>query len=242
MFSLLHWLFPETCSLCGERAEHNLCPACMARLERVPRPVCLYCGAPVAGDQSDPYRCSECSGAPRSFDFARSALTVNETTLALIHDFKYRRAPYLARPFAELLREQWEQTPRLTECSDWALIPVPVTARKLRLRGYNQAEELARALARLWSPALPVIEALERRDTGIASQTRLNAGSRRLNARMAYRAKKEYAVGRKTLPPQLVLVDDVYTTGSTARACAAALKALPGVQCVAVLTLLRVAH
>lgn len=242
MFSVLHWLFPNTCTLCGEAAELSLCPVCMARLERVPRPVCLYCGAAVAGEQSDPYHCEECSAAPRPFSFARSALTVNEDTLALIHAFKYRRAQHLARPFARLLHELWEETPRLAERRDWALVPVPVTEDKLRQRGYNQAAELARALARLHAPALPVVEPLQRRETGIISQTRLNAGNRRLNARLAYSVKKAYASGKKTLPPHLVLVDDVYTTGSTARACAAALKKLPGVQTVAVLTLLRVGH
>lgn len=146
---------------------------------------------------------------------------------------------YLAAPLAELLNELWEKTPRLNAHRDWVLVPVPVTISKLYTRGFNQAEELARALSRLRK--LRTMNLLVRRETGVLSQTRLTKNARRLNAMRAYRAKRAgWFFPRKTYPPYMVLVDDVFTTGSTARACAAQLRKLPGVREVVSLSLVRI--
>lgn len=240
MFALFHWLFPDTCQLCGAEGDSTLCPHCLAALERVPKPICLYCGSAVAGDNEDPYRCPACSVFSRSYDLARSALAMSDNALRLIHDLKYHSANHLARAMAPLLAEVWRETPALTQHDDWVLVPVPITYRRLQKRRYNQAEELAYELSELTGSR--VAELLERRDTGVLSQTRLTALARQGNARRAYHARRVYAEGRKKAPAHLLLVDDVYTTGATARACAAALKELDGVEKVAVLTLMRVDH
>lgn len=240
MFSALHWLFPDTCQLCGAEGETTLCHRCMAALERVPKPICLYCGSAVAGDTEDPYRCPACSGFPRSYDAARSALAMSDNALRLIHDLKYHGENHLARAMAPLLAEVWQETPALSLHDDWVLVPVPITYQRLQTRRYNQAEELARELSKLTGRR--VAELLERRDTGVLSQTRLTALARQGNARRAYHARKTYLSGRKKAPAHIILVDDVYTTGATARACSAALKQLEGVEKVVVLTLMRVDH
>lgn len=234
---MLHWLYPSVCELCHEPCEHNLCPACAERLPRVPAPICLYCGAPVAGEQVDAYHCRACTARPRHFDFARSALARSEEALALIYRLKYHRANYLAPALAGMLNSLWESTPGLLAHGDWVLVPVPAGAEHLFARGYNQAEELACALGRL--RGLRVCAPLVRQSTAHESQTRLSAGERWRNALQAYTPLPAWSEGRKRLPQRVVLVDDVYTTGSTARACARALKSLPGVECVAVLTLMR---
>lgn len=237
---MLHWLYPETCQLCGgECRGATLCDSCRAALPRMPRPICLYCGASVSGAQSDPYHCDDCNGRERSFDFARAALAEGEAAIRLIHDLKYHGAVHLASALAPLLDEVWHHTPQLQQHHDWLLVPVPITPAKLRTRGYNQAWELAHALAVLRGN-LRVAEPLERRETGIVSQTRLSREQRRANAKAAYRLRAAYARGKRPLPPRLLLIDDVYTTGSTARACAAALKQVPGVESVGVLTLLHI--
>ena len=235
---MLNWLYPITCRLCGEAAEHTLCEACLAQLPRVPRPICLYCGAPAAGEQADAYHCAACKSKPRPFDLARSALLTDDATMPLIHELKYKGASHLGAALAPALAELWHNTPELAEYRDAALVPVPISKLHLRRRGYNQAEELARPLAT--ALGLPMVQPLQRTDMQSDSQTRLSAAERLKNARLIYHAAPEYAQGKKTLPAHLVLIDDVYTTGATVRACAAVLKHLPGVKKVAVLTLLRV--
>ncbi len=236
---MLSWLFPATCELCGEAAEQGLCADCLRKLPRIPVPICLHCGAPVAGQQIDPERCENCAGHPRPFTLARQALRQTDEVMQLVYRFKYHRSLYLTRALAGLLCELWEKTPRLVGRTDWVLVPVPVTHSKLYARGYNQAGELARSLGRL--RRLPVMELLERCETGVVSQTRLSARARRLNAMRAYRVRRSpWWQRRRTWPAHIVLVDDVFTTGATARACATQLRKLPGVQEVVSLSLVRI--
>ncbi len=234
---MLSWLYPGVCELCGQRSETSLCSECLAGLPRVPRPICLYCGAPLSEAASDPQRCAECSDKPRSFDFARQALMLTEDSLSLVHKLKYRHANHLAPALAPALAELWECTPQLRAHADWALVPVPSAGQQLFTRGYNQAEELARALGRLRN--LRVLPALQRRGVH-GSQTRLSSAQRQANAFASFSPRFSYARGWRKLPPHLLVVDDVFTTGATARACAKALRGLPGVQEVGVITLLRV--
>ncbi len=236
---MLSWLFPATCELCGDSAEHGICAACLRGLSRIPAPVCLHCGAPTAGQQTEPDRCEECAGQCRPFVLARQALRQTEETMQLIYRYKYHHALYLAGALAMVLDELWEQTPHLRARTDWVLVPVPVTHGKLYTRGYNQAGELARCLGKLRH--LPVQDLLVRRETGVLSQTRLSAQARRLNAMRAYRTRRPgWWQRRRSYPAHLVLVDDVFTTGATARACATQLRKLPGVQEVVSLSLVRI--
>ena len=236
---MLSWLFPCTCELCGETAEMTLCPDCLRSLPRIPAPVCLHCGAPVQEMLQEADRCAECEEQSRSFRMARQVLRQTDEAMQLIYAFKYHGAIHLARPLASLLNELWEKTPHLCQRKDWVLVPVPVTPERLYIRGFNQAEELALCLGKL--RGLRCLNLLVRRETDASSQTRLSAHARRLNAMRAYRLKRPGIFSRrKTYPPYLVLVDDVFTTGATARACATQLKKLPGVKEVVVLSLVRI--
>lgn len=235
---MLSWLYPDTCELCGELSDTTLCPSCREGLVRVPRPLCLRCGSPTWGQAHEAQRCAACESLPVSgFDFARSALLRDERNMSLIYALKYHRANHLARALAPLLAEQWELTPELRAHDDWVLVPVPVERGRLFRRGYNQAEELALALrrilgGRIWQP-------LRRLPTAYASQTRLSARARIVNARKAYTLKSSVERRPDSPSPHLLLIDDVYTTGATVSACAAVLRRLNGVSRIGVLTLLR---
>ena len=158
----------------------------------------------------------------------------------LIHKLKYKGEAHLAAALAPALAELWHNTPELAEYASGAIVPVPISKLHLRRRGYNQAEELAHPLAKALH--MPLLAPLQRTDVKVDSQTRLSAAERLKNARLIYHADSTYKNGAKPLPTHLVLVDDVYTTGATVRACAAVLKSLPGVKKVAVLTLMRVVN
>lgn len=230
---MLDWIYPVTCELCGERSRLPICNSCLDSLPSVPKPICLYCGSPVAGGQDDAWHCPQCQARPRSFKFARSALVNNEPVMQLVHDFKYHGAAYLARAFAELLNRLWEETPELKAHNDWVLVPVPASKEHLRQRGYNQAELLASCLAKC--RGLSVINPIMHVRTGVSSQTRLASTSRQSNALRSYQALR-----KRALPPHLLLIDDVYTTGSTVRACARVLHHIGGAKVIGVLTLLRI--
>ncbi len=235
---MLTWIYPRFCHRCGEPSELSLCPECLASLRRLPRPICLYCGAPVAETPASADACPSCQGEPRSFHFARPALMRTDDTMKLIYDLKYHRAVHLAAPLALVLDELWDLNPPLREYDDWQLVPVPSTYEHLYMRGYNQAEELARALGRLRN--LPVVQPLVRKDTAHSSQTRLSASQRLANAKLAYHVAENWVKSKRTLGPRVLVVDDVFTTGSTARACAKALRSIPGVKRVGVITLVRI--
>ncbi len=234
---MLRWLYPTVCNVCGEESERSLCPDCLAQLPRLPRPICLYCGAPLEGTPESAEHCEACRGKPRPFQMARSALQRTEATMQLLYKLKYHRCAWLADGLAPAMAELWQSTIGSEEYADAVLVPVPTTRRHLNQRGYNQAEELARPLGKLLR--LPVCHALERIKTEHDSQTGLNARQRALNAYRAFRAAPAFANGKRTLSPSVILVDDVFTTGSTARACSRALRRLPGVKRIAVLSLVR---
>ena len=157
--------------------------------------------------------------------------------MGIIHALKYARAAYVVPALAQVMAEEWLASAEFRALESPVLVPVPISRKHLSERGYNQAEELARALAALLG--LEVVQPLIRRNTEADSQTRLSAAQRLRNAMAAYALSPHYAEGKRALPAHVVLVDDVYTTGSTARACAKALKEAPGVKKVAVLTALR---
>lgn len=237
----LSWIFPHYCIICQQRSDSEtaICSHCLEEIERLPRPLCLYCGAPVEGHHQYPDRCDECEGKTRPFAFARSAIPRTEVNMELIYRLKFCKEIYIARACAPLLAELWEQHRMLADIKDWVVVPVPVSRKRLQERRYNQARELAAALCKL-RPDLRMLDMLRRLPSSVHSQAGLSAGQRMAHARTVYRVKKSYASGRKKAPQNIILLDDVYTTGSTVRACARLLRNLPEVKKVAVITLLRV--
>ena len=206
---LARLLLPPRCLLCGESGAdgRDLCQACAEALPWS-RHACPHCALPLP--QSEPV-CGECLRRPPPLTHAHAACVYGFPFDRLVPRFKFHHDLAAGRLMAELLCESLADVPR-----PQALIPIPLHASRLRKRGYDQALELARPLARRLD--LPLLPAALRRIRHTAPQSELDARQRRRNLRAAFQA------GAVPLPEHVALVDDVMTTGQTLHAAALALR------------------
>ena len=209
-------LFPTACVACGDLVSAHdppLCQKCWRRLPLIAGPVC-GCGSPLPGALGED--CGRCRRG-RSPILEGASLGVYAGPLRdCVVALKYRgRHKTAARLSLRLLES--ERCRRILRASE-VIVGVPLHPDRESRRGFNQADLLARALAR--SCGLPVSRGLARtRDTG--SQTALSAGERRRNVRAAFEVRSDSALEGAAV----TLVDDVTTTGATLRECAATLLA-----------------
>jgi ComF family protein len=192
-------------------------------------PLCPRCGIPFEG-AGDDHPCSSCLKNPPPFHAARAALLHGGPGRDLIHAFKYHGRPHLRRPLGLLVVE------RLTEFvareRPDLIVPVPLHVKRLRSRGFNQALLVGELLAEEWR--IPFHCRALRRVRWTEPQINLAAELRRENVRNAFRVPDTSPVeGRRVL-----LVDDVFTTGSTVEECSRTLLRA-GAEEVLVITLSR---
>lgn len=234
----LDLLYPPSCTLCDTRLASGraLCDACSLDLPRLTEPFCQSCGEMFHGNISGPFVCPNCSDLSYAFEFARPAMRRDTRTLDLIHRLKYRREIHLADELGRLARESFDD-PRLAPALDqsWPLVPVPLHRKRLQHRYFNQALEIAMSLTK--STGLPVLKAL-RRVRSTDTQTRLNRKQRMENLRGAFEITRHGRRWIESSPHGAVLIDDVFTTGSTVNECAKTLR-LAGFHQVFVVTVMR---
>lgn len=234
----LDLIFPALCPAChaplGAGRRDPLCGTCWSGIPRLEPPLCEQCGLPLGvvpsrvDGSTGPARCLGCRVDPPAFDRARGAGLYAGPLRHALHALKFHGRRALARPLAELIREQCEAV--LAPDVD-ALVPVPLARARLRERGFNQAELIADRLGALLD--LPVRRRWLARVRETAPQTDLAAAERRTNVGGAFVATSD--VGGL----HVVLVDDVLTTGATCRECARALRAA-GARQIDVVTVARV--
>jgi len=206
----LDLLFPPRCAACG-RGGAFICDACAAALVAAAPPRCPRCWRPGA----DTGPCFECQSAPPAFDGLRAAFVYQGVARELVHALKYRGLSALAVSMASSLTGPARVPGLVAE----AVVPVPLSGLRRRTRGYNQAELLARELAReLGLPLLP--RALRRVRSAPPQARSAGADERRRNVEGAFASRDVAVAGRRIL-----LIDDVTTTGATLDSCATALKA-----------------
>lgn len=237
---LLDLVFAPTCLGCAgaistSSAERLVCGLCWSRMRSIPVPRCDRCWTPKPPPPPGvPPResCPTCDQLPPGVRCVRSAFVLHGAARELVHAIKYGGWRAAAGPLADRMA----RLPLPLEASEevrW-VVPVPASAVRLRERGYNQAELLASALARAgrWRDGTGILE----RTRSVTSQTTLHPTERRANVAGAFGvgATRRRDVHRE----HVLLVDDVWTTGATALACADALFA-GGARAVSVVTFAR---
>jgi ComF family protein len=211
----IDFLLPGACLLCGARlpAGDDLCPACEAELPRL-GPACAACAAPLPRSPAGlALRCAPCQQTAPAFDRTVALFAYAAPVDRLILRLKYHADLRLARVLGNLLAAavcaQAGGIPDL-------IVPVPLHVTRLRERGYNQALELARPIARRLRAPLDYRSVARVRRT--APQVDMDYEARRKNVRRAFRVNADLTARR------IAIVDDVMTSGHTVNALAAALR------------------
>ena len=203
---LEQWLLPEECLLCrGSPSDGLICRLCRYRWPRLPEPMCSRCGQPTLLTE---LACRLCDGWGPELTRVRSAVWHEGGARDAVHQLKYEGWWRVTESLARAMTALEPLTGRLV------LVPVPLAARRLRDRGYNQSEHLARALGDLVSKPVRVAALKRVRET--PTQTALTPEARLANVAGAFKASGVHG-------SRVVLVDDVFTTGATLIAAAAAL-------------------
>ncbi len=230
-------VFPPRCLTCGEILEEHgllpLCPACEAGICYIHSPFCPRCGTPFPTAEGPDHLCGDCLTTERPYALARSVGLYEGTLLSAIHLFKYRGKPGVGQALGKIMADFAGSAWDMQTFSQ--IVPVPLHRKRLRERGFNQAVILARVIAKRF--ALPLDFTTLRRTLSTVPQVGLRRQERSTNVHGAFEAiSPERVAGRRVL-----LVDDVYTTGSTLTECASVLMKA-GAEAVAVLTLARAVH
>ena len=202
---MLGVLLPERCAVC-ERSGEALCAACRSALVRLHEPLCERCGSPGPWPVR---RCAECAGRRLAFASARAAVVYDERARRLVSEWKEHGRRRLAEAAASIVAEVVVRPDAVT-----AVSYVPGDPERAWKRGDVGPRRLARALGEIWE--LPVHDLL-RRARSQPRQRGLALAERRRNVRGS-------VVAIRASPRAVCLVDDVYTSGATADACASALR------------------
>ncbi len=227
-------IYPPTCLGCGIPCQRSgaLCGECWRSVQLIERPWCDVLGTPFAYEVGEATLSPEALADPPAFAGARAAVVHGGVARRMVHRLKYQDRLDLAVTMASWMARAGDDVIGRSE----VVVPVPLHRRRLFLRQSNQAAELARALAR--HVGLPYLSTALMRKRATRQQVGLGARARADNVRGAFRV----AAGRETLirNRSVLLVDDVYTTGATAKSAARALLKA-GAARVFVLTFARVA-
>lgn len=210
--SIINHLLGSRCHLCGAPAA-GLCADCRDALPRNDRP-CPVCALPLPTGAPADTHCAACQRESPAFDRVVAPLLYVRPVDDLIAGLKYHHRLHLTAPLADCLVEAIVNPSGIGEPE--ALVPVPMPARNLRERGFNQAAELARVVARELD--LVVMTDLLQRVGTARHQRGLARSDRRRNLRGAF-------VSIRPPPSRIAVVDDVVTTGATANEISRTLRA-----------------
>jgi len=214
---ILDLVYPQSCSICRKplgRGEKDVCEGCWKTLASLPAPFCPYCKSLLEdGETMYGHRCAYLSKPEDQKILAvRSLGTFDDYYKKLIHRFKYDKKIPLGKRLAQSLGRVIAQDRDFANCD--LVIPVPLHRARHRERGFNQSEVLAEGVSQAMN--LPLVKDILKRKKNTQDQTYLNAQQRTENVRDAFMVIQPEKINER----DVILVDDVITTGATLNECA----------------------
>ena len=228
-------IFPPRCLGCAEILHPHrgqmFCPACKEKIKFITGDLCPVCGTTFSDSPAASHLCGNYLESKTYFSCARAVVSYETIILHAIRQFKYGSNISVGALLASFMADFSFPDVDFTDYS--LIIPVPLHIKRLRQRGFNQSLILAYALAKKWQ--IPVNFSLLEKHKFTLTQTGLNKTERKQNIKGAFEVSDKKKIAGK----DVILVDDVYTTGATINECAKTLTKA-GAQKVTVLTLARV--
>lgn len=217
--SLIRILYPASCILCKTALlldELHLCLLCKQKIQPLAKPLCLKCARPIP--PYDPHStCSPCRSQRPHYDRGFALVEYDEPTRFILHQVKFEKKPWLFEIYSDLLQRSISSL----GFGDYEMIvPVPLDGGREQKRGFNQAFMIAKLLKRA-DPFNPLpIEKLIKKTKKTAPQSQLRRDQRLTNLNGAFKLDGFRQVSGKNI----LLIDDIFTTGSTINECARLLK------------------
>ena len=211
--ALIDFALPARCAGCGDVIDEagSFCASCWSKLEWLGNSGCRQCGLPLTGTEID--MCGRCLADPPGIDRIRAAVAYDDMSRSIALRLKYGRKVALARTMARYMAPLGSG-----QSNEAILVPVPLHRWRLWARGFNQSGLVARELAKAWG--IPVAQNLIRRVKRTSALKGLNHSQRRKAVAGAFQASTSRHLRDRTI----ILIDDVFTSGSTAEACAKELR------------------
>ena len=202
---LLDFIFPGRCAVCDTVlpwGQREICEECIKKIEYLDGPTCFKCGKPVRAEEE---YCYDCRTKEHYFTAGAAVFSYEYIRLSL-YRFKYSGRQEYAAFYGRQMAYRMEEKRRLWKPD--ALVPIPLHKRKLKTRGYNQAELVARELSRYWG--IPVVNNLIVRCKNTKPMKGIVGTDRQNNL------KKAFKLGVNDVKLNtIIIIDDIYTTGST---------------------------
>ncbi len=210
---ILDALYPPRCAACAHVGYKYWCADCLSRVSYIAPPVCAKCGTPI-----DPEGfCPSCPTHPLLLEAVRAAAHYEGAVKQAIHRLKYAATPPVAPALAQLLIQAWHSALSEPLRAAQGVIPIPIHRERELERGFNQSVLLARHFCH--AVGLPLWDDVLVRAVYHQPQVGLNAAQRAQNVRDAFRVVRSEEIASKSV----LLMDDVWTTGSTLNEAARAL-------------------
>ncbi|MDD3631338.1 MAG: ComF family protein [Atribacterota bacterium] len=235
----LSLIYPLSCENCGqpirESKGYSICDDCLKLIKLISLPYCHRCGKPFSRevDFEEGALCSDCLNKKHYFYFVRSVASYQGVLRKCIHLLKYKKQVKLVKPLADLMIDYLSGCELINISEIDLIIPVPLFKDDYLKRGFNQSGLLAKQIADYFSVTFSEDLLIKKRAN--LSQVGLSKEERRNNVKNVYSinsARQEYNIS------SLLLIDDIFTTGSSIEACCKELRKI-GVERLYVLTLAR---